>query len=175
MTFVVVETQSETPLYPEVPNEATFRTEECLAKHNCTWRYTLLSSSRHRMICIFEAPDTESVRKSFRRGGTAFSHMWSGELIMPEESLSGHNAPVLKVFEHTYPQGFTWEQWDDVNRRVLPCHAERGVEWVQSYISRDRTRIICELTAPDAEIIRETYRRLDIPYDRGWSAMVLKP
>ncbi|MEO0826480.1 MAG: DUF4242 domain-containing protein [Cyanobacteria bacterium J06642_9] len=175
MSFVVVETQSDTPLYPEIPNEVVLRTEECLAERNCKWLYTLLSSERHRMICTFEAPDTESVRESFRRGGTAFSRMWSGEIVMPEAPPSTPNEKGLKVFEHTYPQGFTWKQWDETNRRVLPCHAERGVEWVQSYVSSDRTRVICEINAPDAEVIRETYRRLNVPFDRGWSAMVIKP
>ncbi|MEM9904198.1 MAG: DUF4242 domain-containing protein [Cyanobacteria bacterium P01_D01_bin.44] len=175
MTFVVVETQSETLLYPENPSEADLRTQDCIAERSGKWLYSLLSGDRHRMICIVEAPDTESVRESFRRGGTVFSHMWSGELIMPEEPPLAHNEPVLKVFEHTYPQGLTWDQWDEANRRVLPCHDKRGVEWVRSYISSDRTRIICELTAPDAEVIRETYRRFNIPYDRGWSALVIKP
>jgi Protein of unknown function (DUF4242) len=43
------------------------------------------------------------------------------------------------------------------------------------YVSRDRTHVVCELNSPDAEIIRTTHRRFDIPCDRIWPAMVIKP
>jgi Protein of unknown function (DUF4242) len=43
------------------------------------------------------------------------------------------------------------------------------------FLKGDRTRVVCELNAPDAEVIREVHRKFDIPFDRTWSAMVLKP
>ncbi|WP_404791062.1 DUF4242 domain-containing protein [Altericista sp. CCNU0014] len=175
MSLVIVETLSDSPLNLEELTDPHNPVLDCLAARNATWRYSLLSSDRHRMICTFEAPDAEAVRESYRKGGGFFSRIWAGELILPEGDPPPRDDANLKVFEATFPNGLTEEQWDEANRQVLPCYAERGVEWVQSYVSCDRTRVVCELNAPDAEVIREAHRKFDIPCDRIWSAMVLKP
>lgn len=175
MALVIVETQSDTPLTPEEPTATDLQVLNCLTERNATWQYSLLSSDRLRMICIFQSPDVESVRESYRRGGGSFSLMWGGEIIRPAGTQPQRNEAILKVFEGTYPGGFTQEQWDEGNRNVLPCYTERGVEWLHSYMARDRTRLICELNAPDAEVIRESHRKFNIPFDRVWSAMVIKP
>jgi Protein of unknown function (DUF4242) len=175
MSFVIVETLVDYPLTPENPTDTDLRILACLAERQVTWRYSLLSSDRTRMICIFAAPDAESVRESYRKGGGDFKQIWTAELILPDGRPPQRNESILKVFEGTFPEGLTQAEWDEANRQVLPCYAERGVEWVHSYVSRDRTRVVCELNSPDAEIIRETHRKFDIPYDRVWSAMVIKP
>jgi len=41
--------------------------------------------------------------------------------------------------------------------------------------SLDKTRVVCELKAPDAEVIQETHGKAGIPFDRVWCAEVLKP
>ncbi|MGK7899743.1 MAG: nickel-binding protein, partial [Xenococcus sp. (in: cyanobacteria)] len=53
---------------------------ECIAEHNGTWKYSLLSNDRHQMICIFEAPDVESMRESYQRGGTFFDTVGESNL-----------------------------------------------------------------------------------------------
>ncbi|CAN1210218.1 DUF4242 domain-containing protein [Tumidithrix helvetica PCC 7403] len=175
MSLVIVETLSDSPLILEELTDPHSLVLKCLAERNATWRYSLLSSDRHRMICTFEAPDAESVRESYRKGGGFFSHIWSGELMLPESDPPLHDDTSLKIFEVTFSEGLTQEQWDEANRHVLPCYAERGVEWVQSYVSRDRTRVVCELNAPDAEAIREAHRKAGVPCDRVWSALLIKP
>jgi hypothetical protein len=175
MVLVIVETLADSPLILEKLNDPHNSVLACLAERNAIWRYSLLSSDRLRMICTFEAPDAESVRESYRKGGGFFSRVWSGELIQPEGEPRQRNEATLKIFEGTYPDGFTQAEWDEATRHVLPCYAERGVEWVQSYVSLDRTRLVCELNAPDAEVIRESHRKFGIPFDLVWSATVLKP
>ncbi|NJL49908.1 MAG: DUF4242 domain-containing protein [Leptolyngbyaceae cyanobacterium SM2_5_2] len=174
MALILVETLSDAPLTPENPTDTDFRVLQCLTERAATWRYSLLSSDRHRMICTFYAPDAESVRESYRRAGGVFNSIWTATMIQPEGEQPQHREGYLKVFQGTYPQGFTEEQWDEANRHLLPCYAERGVEWVQSYLSLDRTRVTCELNAPDADIIREAHRRFDIPFDCVWSAMLIQ-
>lgn len=109
MPVVIVETLANYPLYPKKPDDVDLRTLDCIAERNGAWRYSLLSSDRHRMICTFEAPDAESIRESYRRGGTFFSRMWAGESITPEETPP-HPGATLKVFESTYPDGLTQKQ-----------------------------------------------------------------
>ena len=175
MPLIIVETLSETPLYPEKPTESDFRTLDCIAERNGQWRYSLVSSDRHRMICTFNAPDAESIRESYRRGGTVFSRMWSGDIFSPARPLPPLNEDNLKVFESTSLEGFTWEAWEDKSKRLMPRLREQGAEWVQSYISSDRTRIVGEFNAPTVEVIREIHHQIEIPCDRVWAAIVVKP
>ncbi|MGD1939888.1 MAG: nickel-binding protein [Leptolyngbyaceae cyanobacterium] len=77
---------------------------------------------------------------------------------------------ALIVVETTYDPPIDQALWDALLERGTPCMAERDVTWKRTYLSRDRRRSICELEAADAETVRATYQRGDIPYDRIWSA-----
>ena len=49
-------------------------------------------------------------------------------LLPPRAVHHRSNQETLKVFESTYPEGFTWEQWDESVSHLLPCYAEEGAE-----------------------------------------------
>jgi hypothetical protein len=174
MASVVVETVSELPLHPDQPTDLDYRVLGCLQEVDATWLHSLLSASGLRMVCYFEAPDAESVRQAYRRAGGCFTRVWAAQKIEPAGAARLDPATV-KVFEGTYPNGFTDADWDEANRNILPCYAAAGVEWVCSHVSRDRTRVICQLNAPDAEVIREAHRRFGIPFDRVWAATLMTP
>jgi hypothetical protein len=174
MTIAIVETLSDFPLNPEEPNDTSLRVLNCLAERNATWRYSLLSSDRHRMICTFDAPDAESVRESYRKAGAVFSRIWSGELLKPEGIQPQRHPSGLMVIEGTYPP-ISDEELNEVSSKTLSSYAQRGIEWIQSYISLDRTRLICELNAPNAESVREAQYTVGVSFDRVWSATLLKP
>ncbi|MBW4618890.1 MAG: DUF4242 domain-containing protein [Cyanosarcina radialis HA8281-LM2] len=174
MTIAIVETLSDFPLNPEEPNDISLRVLDCLAERHATWRYSLLSSDRHRMICTFDAPDAESVRESYRKGGAGFSRIWAGELLKPEGLQPERHPSLLVVIEGTYPP-IGEEELNEVSSKMLSCYTQQGIEWIQSYLSLDRTRLICELNAPDAESVREAQYRVGVAFDRVWSATILKP
>lgn len=173
MSLVIVETLAEQPITLEYLSEADARVLPCLEERNAKWRYSLLSSDRCRMICTFEAPDAEAVQQAYRKGGGRFSRMWSGTLIRPEGVAPQRNPSLLKVIEGTYPP-LSEDDWNEASSKTLHCYTERGIEWIQSYLSLDRTKLICELNAPDLESVREVQRKLGIPFDRVWSAQVLR-
>ena len=174
MSLVVVETFADEPLYPDRPSDTDYRVLDCLAERGSTWRYSLLSSDRLRMICTFDAPDAEAVRESYRRGGGTFNRVWAGELVVPQDGAA-RQVDRLYVVESVFPEGLTDGDWQEMSRRMLPCLVERGMELVQSYLSRDRQRLICELNAPDAEVIREAHRKVGIPFERVWGGMAIEP
>lgn len=175
MPLVVVETLSETPLYPETPTESDFRTLDCIAERNGKWRYSLVSSDRHRMICTFEAPDTESIRESYRRGGTFFSRMWSGQIVTPDQTVSSRTQDALTVVEYTCPEGCDREEPADDLTNGLPLINQSDAEWVCAYVSRDHERVICEINTADVAGIRAAHRQANWLCDRVWSAIVVKP
>lgn len=174
MSLVIVETLADFPLTPEEVTDTDRRVLACLSERDATWRYSLLSRDRHRMICTFESPDAESVRESYRKGGGFFSRIWAAELVKPQGDPPQRHEATLQVIEGTYsPIGQA--EWDEVSHKTLSCYAERGIEWIQSYLSLDRTRVVCELNAPDAESVRQAQHRIGIPFDRVWSAMLIQP
>ena len=173
MSLIKVETMTDQPITAEML--ADTRVLDCLEVRNGKWCYSLLSADRHRMICTFEAADAESVRQAYRQADVGFSKVWTAQVIEPEGVPPLWNEPILKLLEGSYPNGFTDREWNEAHRLILRCYEERGIEWVRSYASLDKTRVVCELNAPDAEVIRETHGKTGIPFDRVWCPEVLKP
>ncbi len=58
--------------------------------------------------------------------------------------------------------------------RMGKCLDLYGVQWVRSFLSDDRCRMICEFEAPDTQAVREVQREAQAPYDKAWVAQVLE-
>lgn len=175
MSLILVETAAEQPITFEWLSEADQRISPCLQEREATWQYSLLSSDRHRMICVYDAPDAEALRTSYRKANLGFGKMYPIQMIYPSGGSPARNERILKVFEGTYPEGFTDEAWNEALRLISPCYDQAGVEWIHSHVSLDGTRVVCELNAVEAEIIREAHRKAGISFDCVWSAQLLKP
>jgi hypothetical protein len=81
--------------------------------------------------------------------------------------------PVL-VVEHSFDPPITEDLLKSAFARLGPCLAAHGATWLRSYVSTDGSRMICEFEAADAEAVRASLRSADTPFDRVWSAQVLK-
>lgn len=173
MSLVIVETAVEQPLSDEYLHDADQRIIPCLHARNIMWRYSLLSIDRCRMICMFDAPDAESVRDSYRRAGLFSRPTWTGDLIKLEVAQRQRDLAVRYVMEGTYPASSD-TNWSEISSKLHAC-AEHNFEWLQAYLSRDRTRIICELNAPDIESVREAQRYVGLHFDQIWVADFIAP
>ncbi|MGB7087593.1 MAG: nickel-binding protein [Phormidesmis sp.] len=80
---------------------------------------------------------------------------------------------AIVVVETIYDPPIDQILWDELVDRSLPCLTERNVVWKRTYLSRDRTRSICELEATDAETVRAAYRKGNVPYNHIWSASLI--
>jgi hypothetical protein len=174
MSLVIVETLADTPLTPENPTETDYQILDCLGARMGTWQYSLLSSDRLRMLCVFEAPDAESVRESYAKAGGAFDRIWSAQQVTPTAPPQANGA-TLQVIESVYPEAVTPDQWQATQDSLQAYYAEQeGVEWVKSYLSLNRTRGFCELYAPDTDVIQAGYQQVGVPFHRVWSARVIQ-
>ena len=81
MPCIVVERTFASPPSDEVLTAAGIRERPCLEIYGVTWRRSILSADRLRMVCQYEAPDAESVRKTQREAGNGFDRVWAGNLI----------------------------------------------------------------------------------------------
>jgi hypothetical protein len=182
MSLIIVETAAEQPLTDEFLHDADQRVLPCLEARNATWHYSLLACDRDRMICTFQAPDAASVRESYRKAGLSPRPIWTGTPIPPpmqrpsnsDTVPSQANSTVLHVMEGTYPS-LSESDWNEISHQISHACNELDVEWLRSYLSLDRTKLICELKAADLDSAQEIQRRADIPFDRVWAAQVLSP
>jgi hypothetical protein len=173
MSIVIVETLANTPLTPENPTATDYQILDCLGARMGTWQYSLLSGDRLRMLCVFEAPDAESVRESYAKAGGAFDRIWSAQRLTPAQPPQTNGTPLM-VVESVYPEALTPDQWQANQDSLQAYFVGKGVEWVKSYLSLNRTRGFCELYAPDAEVIQTAYRQVGVPFHRVWSAKVIQ-
>ena len=81
MSRIVVERSFDSP--PSDADIATVADRErpCLQVYGITWRRSLLSEDRRRMVCEYEAADAESVRRAQREAEAQFDHIWSANVI----------------------------------------------------------------------------------------------
>lgn len=172
MFLVIIENSTEQPITKEMFYTAQRQLIPCLQVREAKWRYSLLSSDGDRWICTYYAPDAEAIRESYRRGGYVARRAWTGDLIQPDKQ------PVLEsglriVLEEIY--AYLNEEALKTQHEMLRWNTEYGVEWICSYLSFDRTRLISELTTPTLEVVRLMQQQLHIPDDRLWAAEILKP
>ena len=81
MSLIVVERTFEQPPSDADLTAAAIREKPCLALYGVAWRRSILSADRSRMVCQYEAPDAESVRKVQREAGNVFDRVWPGNVI----------------------------------------------------------------------------------------------
>jgi hypothetical protein len=81
MLRFVVERLFDTPQSDAELAAGGIRERPCLDMYQVAWRRSLLSSDRLRMVCEYEAPDAESVRKVQREAGNSFERVWLAEVI----------------------------------------------------------------------------------------------
>jgi hypothetical protein len=81
MSRIVVERTFETPQSDEDMKRVADRERPCLAAYAATWKRSLLSADRRRMVCEYEAADAETMRRIEREAGAQFDRVWVGTVI----------------------------------------------------------------------------------------------
>jgi hypothetical protein len=174
MSLVIVETVTEKPMTDADLQEADEIGLPCLQAHGVTWRYSLLSSDRYQMICLFDAPDAMSVRNSYAKLGVDKRAIWAGELLQPQDISLQQDLTELYVIQAHYPV-LSEAEWNEVQQKFVQCCTASGVKWLRSYVSLDRTRVIYELDAPDADSLGEVQRQAGLSRNGVWMAQRLLP
>ena len=69
MTDVFMERNFEQPVTDEGFDTMLSDSAGCFGLYHVEWHRSCLSTDGRRMICWFNAPDTESMRQALRKGG----------------------------------------------------------------------------------------------------------
>ncbi|WP_250123833.1 DUF4242 domain-containing protein [Chroococcidiopsis sp. CCMEE 29] len=83
MVRVLVEKIFDPPITEEKWNQDVERGIPCHQAHNVHWIRSMMSRDRCRVVCEFEAPDAETVRRSFRKVGLPFARIWTVDILEP--------------------------------------------------------------------------------------------
>lgn len=79
------------------------------------------------------------------------------------------------IVERTFQTPISQQELGAVGRRIAECLELYQVNWIQSFLSPDRRRMICEYEASDAESVRMVQQGAEAHYDRVWIADLIDP
>ncbi|MGE0315942.1 MAG: nickel-binding protein [Lautropia sp.] len=81
MSRIIVERTFDTPQSDADMKAVADRERPCLAAYEATWKRSVLSADRRRMVCEYEAADAETMRRIQREAGAEFDRVWVGDVI----------------------------------------------------------------------------------------------
>jgi hypothetical protein len=85
MPRIIVEYQFDPPITEEEFDRMADQLEPCLDAHGVRWLQSFLALDRRNRICVFDAPDAESVRSAYRRAKVGFVRAWAAEEITEDD------------------------------------------------------------------------------------------
>lgn len=179
MTLVIVERSFATPVAFADIQAIEDAGAWCLQAHQVTFLKTLFSTDRQRMLCWYEAPDAESVRRAQAQAQMPFDAAWACRRIDPfagaEHPAVAAGSSVHVAVERSFPAPMTAEDVARVAQSGTWCFELHRTEYVESHIALDGLRLVCLFRAPDTESVRILNRQLDLPQERVWPTTVHEP
>jgi hypothetical protein len=169
MSTVVVERSFAGPVSFEEIQAVEERGAGCLEAHGVTFTRTFISRDRRRMVCLYEAPDAESVRIAQQKAGMPFERAWTARVVR-HAGLEPQGDAV--VVERVFPQPADEPTIREMAASKAWCLQEWGCRIVWSFLTLDGSRCVCVFAAPDAESVRQSQRRAGVPYEDVWPATI---
>jgi hypothetical protein len=144
----------------------------CFDRHGVAYLYGYIAPDRQRMICVYEAPDAESVRIANRQTGMPFECIYTATVHEPTvDAAPGADdgrASTDVLVERTFSTPVVFSDLQAIEDAGAWCLNEHGVTFVRTYFAIDRRRMLCRYRASDAESVRIVNRRLGMPVDTVW-------
>lgn len=170
MVHVFVERDFDSPLTQQDVEVMGKTGADCMGIYNINWHQSFLADDGHKLLCHFEAPDTEAIRMVLRQSGSDAKAVWSGTV---------HDAPVDDsinvVVERLFDQPVTVGELQTIEDAGAWCLEMHRVTFIRTFFSCDNKRMICLYKAPDAESVRLAQRQAKMPVDKVWACSEVSP
>jgi hypothetical protein len=175
MSCVVVERTLPEALSPESVREVAGSAQGCLDAHGASYVRAYLRGDGRRLICVFEAPDAESVPIANRQIGMPFDRVYRASLHEPPAAAGRRSGAASHVLvERTFDEPTPFEDVQAMEDRGAWCLDMHDVRFVRTFFSTDRRRMLCLYDAPDADSVRLANRKTGVPFDTAWTATVIE-
>jgi hypothetical protein len=129
------------------------------------------SGDRRQLVCIYDAPDAESVREVQRESGLPYERLWSAQPL-GKGLLEDPSPKSAVVAIRDYGPGIEPKDLLALFQKAQSCLGLYQVEQALSLISGDYRRSVCLYAAPDAEALRIINERYNIPCETVFRATV---
>ena len=80
---VVVERLFQAPATLDFVSNTLHRAQWCLDLHRASLVESFLAFNGRSMVCVFRAPDAESVRLANKQGGVPYADVWTASVHAP--------------------------------------------------------------------------------------------
>lgn len=172
MSVVVVERSFPQPVTFEDIQAIEDRRAWCLEASGVRFLRTYFSRDRRRMICLYEAPDADTVRLVQEEAGLPCKRAWASRILRHPVAEPQGDAIVV---ERTFEEPMDEDMLREAAARGAWCLEQYGCRIVWTYLGGDGKRALCVFAGPDAESVRQTQRHAGMPFDGVWPASVHEP
>jgi Nickel responsive protein SCO4226-like len=173
--LVLVERRFDQPVKFEDIQRLEDEGSWCLDAHNVRFLKTLFSRDRRRMLCLYEAPDAESVRLAEDQARVPFDRAWTCTHLQSTSPIAAPAAAEYVVVERAFPTPVTAEFVSDALKRAGWCLDLYCATYLESYLGGEGTKMVCVFRAPDAEAVRLANIKAEVPYTDVWTASIHVP
>ena len=164
MVLVVVERRLAEPADMADLGEREGSVGWCFEAHGVQSVASFVASDQRDLLCIYEAPDAEAVRKVQTEAELPFSAVWSAECLgeLPEGDPQRETVAVLRV--HSTP--ITVGDVLAASERANGCLKLYRVKTAASFLAASGRRQLCLFSAPDTEAVRVANRESKLSSER---------
>ena len=170
MSIVVVERSFAEPV--EFGDVARREHLQCMQRHNMRPLYSLFARDRRHMVCVNEAPDAEAVRRVQDESAMPYDRVWTAQALqLPRATRDTRYEWVVAQRELPHAMGLA--ELEVVAADPTGCNRRHRCSLLDSMLSLDGTRMICQYSAPDAESVRSASTQAQVPFVRVWVATIV--
>ena len=83
MSVMVVEERFDPPIDMSKQAPHVGKLSPCLPVEGVTWLSSYIAADGSRCVCVYDAPDAESVRRAYRKAGVPFDNVWTAAHLAP--------------------------------------------------------------------------------------------
>ena len=83
MPVLVVEEKFDPPVDLSSENPYVSKLSPCLPVEGVTWLASYIAADGTRCVCVYDAPDAESVRRAYRKASVPFENVWPAAHLKP--------------------------------------------------------------------------------------------
>lgn len=167
MTTLILEREFQPLLDARALREMLAGTAERMSQDGITWRESFVSQDGGSLLCNFQAPNVESIRRLSREDDCIGKSVWAG--TVHDTGRAGlANVVVARRFE--VPT--TVESLQVIEDAAAWCLQLHKVTFLRTFFSTDQRRMICLYQAPDAESVRLAQHQAGMPVERIWACQV---
>ncbi len=173
MELVVVERLFTDPVTPDMVRGLQAEKAWCMELCRARCRRTHVALDGRRVTCVFAGPDADSVRAVNEKATVGFERVWTATLHGPGEPAGDPPEGAWVLVERSFPEPVEYQDVQALEDAAAWCLTAHRVRHHASYFARNRRRMVCLYTAPDADSVRLANEKAGLPFEAVWPATLI--